>query len=135
MRVEQQHLSPAGLFSTRGLSFTQVVTSAPGKTLWVSGQTAWNADRKLVGGSDLGKQAEQALANLRTALEAAGATPRDVVFHLRARGSSWSRVVPSAAPAPDTHGVHSRRMAAVRYPGKVSPDSLSCPRREPIAER
>ena len=80
MSVAKEHLSPTGLFSTRGLGFTHVVTSAPGKTIHVSGQTAWNAERKLVGGADLGQQTEQALRNLRTALEAAGATPRDVVF-------------------------------------------------------
>ena len=79
MSVAKEHLSPTGLFSTRGLGFTHVVTSAPGKTIHVSGQTAWNAERKLVGGADLGQQAEQALRNLRTALEAAGATPADVV--------------------------------------------------------
>lgn len=80
MTVAKEHLSPAGLFSTKGFGFTHVVTSAPGKTIHVSGQVAWNAERKLVGGNDLGAQAEQALANLRTALAAAGATPRDVVF-------------------------------------------------------
>jgi enamine deaminase RidA (YjgF/YER057c/UK114 family) len=79
MSVRKEHLSPPGLFSTRGLGFTHVVTSAPGKTIHVSGQTAWNAERKLVGGADLGLQTEQALANLRTALAAAGATPTDVV--------------------------------------------------------
>jgi len=62
MSVEQQHLSPAGLFPTRGLGCTHVVTSAPGKRVWISGQTAWDADRKLAGGNDLGEQAEQALA-------------------------------------------------------------------------
>ncbi len=36
--------------------------------------------RKLVGGGNLALQDEQAFANLRTALEAAGAGPRDVVF-------------------------------------------------------
>ena len=80
MAIARQHLSPAGLFSTKGLGFTHVVRSEPGTTIWISGQTAWDADRKLVGGDDLGKQAEQALRNLRTALEAAGAGPRDVVF-------------------------------------------------------
>ena len=80
MSVRKEHLSPPGLFSTRGLGFTQVVTSAPGKTIHVSGQTAWNAERKLIGGADLRQQAEQALANLRTALAAAGATPADVVM-------------------------------------------------------
>jgi enamine deaminase RidA (YjgF/YER057c/UK114 family) len=79
MSVDKRHISPPELFSTKGLGFTQVVASAPGTTLHVSGQTAWNAERKLVGGSDLRAQAEQALANLRAALAAAGATPRDVV--------------------------------------------------------
>jgi enamine deaminase RidA (YjgF/YER057c/UK114 family) len=79
MSVKKQHLSPDGLFSTRGLGFTHVVTSAPGVTVHVSGQTAWNAKRELVGGDDLGLQAEQALKNLQIALEAAGAAPSDVV--------------------------------------------------------
>ena len=80
MSVAKEYLSPKGLFPTEGFGFTHVVTSAPGKTIHVSGQVAWNAERKLVGGNDLGAQAAQALANLRTALEAAGATPRDVAF-------------------------------------------------------
>ena len=79
MSVEKRHISPAGLFSTEpSLGFTHVVTSAPGTTVYI--ETAWNADRKLVGGTDLRLQAEQALRNLRTALEAASASPADVVF-------------------------------------------------------
>jgi enamine deaminase RidA (YjgF/YER057c/UK114 family) len=80
MPVAKRHISPPGLFSTDGLSFTQVVTSAPGTTVYISGQTAWDADRKIVGGTDLRLQAEQSLKNLRTALDAAGASPADVVF-------------------------------------------------------
>lgn len=80
MSVELKHIGPKELFSTQGLGFTHVVTSAPGTTVYVSGQTAWDAAHKIVGGDDLGAQAEQALRNLRIALEAAGATPRDVTF-------------------------------------------------------
>jgi enamine deaminase RidA (YjgF/YER057c/UK114 family) len=80
MPVAKQRISPPGLFSTRGLGFTHVVASAPGTTIYVSGQTAWDQDRKIVGGADLRLQAEQAFRNLRTALEAAGAVPADVVF-------------------------------------------------------
>jgi enamine deaminase RidA (YjgF/YER057c/UK114 family) len=80
MSVGKKHISPTGLFSTRGLGFTHVVTSTPGVTVHISGQTAWNAERKLVGGDDLGLQAKQALANLHAALAAAGATAADVVF-------------------------------------------------------
>ena len=79
MSVRKEHLSPPGLFSTRGLGFTHVVTSAPGKTIHVSGQTAWNAERKLDRRRRPGPADGPGAANLRTALEAAGATPADVV--------------------------------------------------------
>ena len=79
MTVTKQHIHPSGLFSTKSLGFTHVVTSSPGTTIYVSGQTAWSADRKIVGGSDLKLQAEAALENLRVALAAAKATPADVV--------------------------------------------------------
>jgi enamine deaminase RidA (YjgF/YER057c/UK114 family) len=80
MPVEKNHISPPGLFSTRRLGFTHVVTSSPGTTVHISGQTAWDKDRKIVGGNDLQRQAKQSFRNLRTALEAAGASPADVVF-------------------------------------------------------
>lgn len=80
MPVEKNHISPPGLFSTRRLGFTHVVTSSPGATVYISGQTAWDKDRKIVGGNDLQRQAKQSFRNLRTALEAAGASPADVVF-------------------------------------------------------
>jgi enamine deaminase RidA (YjgF/YER057c/UK114 family) len=78
--MQHDFFNPPELFSTQGLGFTHVVKSAPGTTIHISGQTAWNAERKLVGGSDLGLQAKQAFANLGIALAAAGAGPRDVVF-------------------------------------------------------
>ena len=45
----------------------------------LSGQTAWDAEKRLIGGSDLQAQAEQALSNVQTALVAAGGTLDDVV--------------------------------------------------------
>ncbi len=78
--MQHDYFNPPELFSTQGLGFTHVVKSAPGTTIHISGQTAWNAERKLVGGSDLALQAKQAFENLRVALAAADAGPRDVVF-------------------------------------------------------
>ena len=78
--MQHDYMNPPGLFSTQGLGFTHVVKSAPGTTIHISGQTAWNAERKIVGGDDLALQAKQAFDNLRTALEAADAGPRDVVL-------------------------------------------------------
>ncbi len=73
-----EHLQPKGLFESEKFGFTQVVTSPPGKLVFVSGQVAWNEQLELVGGGDLGEQTAQALTNLGHALAAAGASPADV---------------------------------------------------------
>ena len=78
--MSKQHIQPAALFSGERFGFTQVVTSPPGKLVFVSGQVAWDAELKLVGGSDLAAQAKQALRNLGEALRAAGASPSDLTM-------------------------------------------------------
>jgi len=76
--MTKQHIQPDDLFTSERFGFSQVVTSAPGKLVFVSGQTALDVDFKVVGGADLAAQARQALANLASALTAAGATRSDV---------------------------------------------------------
>jgi enamine deaminase RidA (YjgF/YER057c/UK114 family) len=55
------------------------VVASGERTLYVSGQTAWDAGKRLVGGPDLAAQARQAFRNLRTVVEAGGGTIADVV--------------------------------------------------------
>ena len=50
-----------------------------GSQVWVAGTTATGANGKLVGIGDAGAQTRQVLANIRTALERAGARIEDVV--------------------------------------------------------
>ena len=70
-------LNPKGLSTPTG--YTHVVTSTGGKTIYIAGQVALDADGKLVGAGDLRAQAVQIFENLKVALAAAGATFDDVV--------------------------------------------------------
>jgi len=77
---EKEFIQPDDTFESRRFGFTQVVTSAPGKMVFVSGQVALDRELKLVGDDDIAAQARQALANLGNSLKAAGATPDDVTM-------------------------------------------------------
>jgi signal peptidase I len=76
-RMEKEFINPPGLNKPPG--YTHVVTALGGKQIFIAGQTAWNASGELIGLGDLRAQTVQAFENLKTALEAAGASFRDVV--------------------------------------------------------
>jgi enamine deaminase RidA (YjgF/YER057c/UK114 family) len=77
--VTKERINPSSLFRSLDHGFSQAVSASGRRTLYVSGQTAWDANKRLVGGSDLRAQAKQALLNLRTVLDASGGTLADVV--------------------------------------------------------
>jgi enamine deaminase RidA (YjgF/YER057c/UK114 family) len=80
MTTMLQHIQPETLFPSARLGFTQVVTAAPGRLVFVSGQTACDQKGRPVGGGDVAAQAGAALENLGAALAAAGAGPGDVTM-------------------------------------------------------
>jgi enamine deaminase RidA (YjgF/YER057c/UK114 family) len=47
--------------------------------VFISGQTAWDTGKNIVGGDSVLEQARQAFRNLEKAMEAAGGTVKDVV--------------------------------------------------------
>ena len=74
-------LRPEGLVNSPAFSHVAVVP--PGATtIYVGGQNAVDATGALVGGDDAAAQTRQVMANLETALAAAGATIADVVEHV-----------------------------------------------------
>jgi 2-iminobutanoate/2-iminopropanoate deaminase len=77
--MPKEHINPKGLFPSVQHGFSQVVTARGGKTVYISGQTAWDADKQIIGGMNLGEQTRQALRNIRTAVAEAGGTLTDVV--------------------------------------------------------
>jgi enamine deaminase RidA (YjgF/YER057c/UK114 family) len=73
------YLNPKTLFNSLPFGFSQAVVTTGGKTIYLSGQTAWDANKQIVGGNNLGEQARQTLRNVQLAVEAAGGTLADVV--------------------------------------------------------
>lgn len=77
--MPKRHLNPETLFPSLPIGFSQAVVAEGGKTVYLSGQTAWDTNKQIVGGNDLGEQTRQALRNVQHAVEAAGGTLADVV--------------------------------------------------------
>lgn len=77
--MAKQHINPHSLFSSVPNGFSQAVVASGRRTIFVSGQTAWDAERNIVGGDSLLEQARQALRNIKAAVDASGGTLDDVV--------------------------------------------------------
>ena len=76
--MTKQHVNPASLFPSVEHGFSQVVIASGTRTVFISGQTAWDANKRIVG-RNLAEQARQALRNVKAAVEAAGGTLSDIV--------------------------------------------------------
>ncbi len=75
--AQTEFINPKGLAAPHG--YTHVITTKPGKMVFISGQVAMDAQGHLVGKNDLRAQTKQVFENLKTALTASGATFDDVV--------------------------------------------------------
>ncbi|MGY1641847.1 RidA family protein [Geodermatophilus sp. SYSU D00703] len=104
-----QRVDPPGLARPSG--YSHAVVAPPGRTVFLAGQTAMDADGRIVG-TDVVAQFEQALGNLLTALRAAGGEPAHLAsltvyavdladYRARAReiGAVWRRLVGDDYPA------------------------------------
>jgi enamine deaminase RidA (YjgF/YER057c/UK114 family) len=106
--VSVERIEPDGLPAPRGFAHAVV---GRGTTVFLAGQTAQDAEGRIVG-ADVVAQFEQALANLLTALRAAGGRPdqlasvtvyvidmADYRAHASAVGQVWQRLVGRTYPA------------------------------------
>ena len=76
--AQVKRVNPPALSTPTG--YTHIVeTTGAGRTIYISGQIAYDKAGTIVGGADMKAQAEQVFKNLQTALQAAGATFADVV--------------------------------------------------------
>ncbi len=107
--MTNQRIDPPGLARPSGFSHA-VVTTAD-RLVFLAGQTALDADGRIVAGGVVA-QFERALANLLTALAAAGGEPDDLVSltvyivdmddyraHAKEIGAVWRRLCGTGYPA------------------------------------
>jgi 2-iminobutanoate/2-iminopropanoate deaminase len=76
--MPKAHVNPPSLFASTEHGFSQIVIASGARTVFISGQTAWDANKQIVGRS-LGEQARQALRNVEAAVRAAGGSLTDIV--------------------------------------------------------
>jgi enamine deaminase RidA (YjgF/YER057c/UK114 family) len=114
--VAIERINPAGLARPSG--FSHVVTAPAGRLAFLAGQTALDENGQITGAGVV-EQFEQALANLLTALRAAGGEPAGLVSltvyavdladyrrHARELGEVWRRQAGRDYPAMAAVGVH-----------------------------
>ena len=77
--MPKEYINPNSLFPSLPHGFSQVVIATGRKMVFISGQTAWDARKNIVGGDSVLEQARQAFRNLEKAMEAAGGTLKDIV--------------------------------------------------------
>jgi enamine deaminase RidA (YjgF/YER057c/UK114 family) len=77
--MPKEYINPKGLFPSLQYGFSQIVASAGGKMVFLSGQVGWNEQQQMIGPNDLKAQTWQTFKNIETAMRAAGGTLTDVV--------------------------------------------------------
>jgi 2-iminobutanoate/2-iminopropanoate deaminase len=77
--MPKEYVNPNSLFPSLPHGFSQVVVASGRKMVFISGQTAWDVRKKIVGGDSILEQARQAFRDLRKAIGAAGGTLKEIV--------------------------------------------------------
>lgn len=77
--MAKQALNPKTLFNSLQYGFSQIVVAQGQRTVYFSGQVAWDEHENIVGANDLRAQVWQSLRNVETAVTTARATLNDIV--------------------------------------------------------
>jgi len=77
--MPKEYINPDNLFPSLPHGFSQIVVASGKRMVFISGQTAWDERKNIVGGDSVLEQARQAFRNLEKAMKEAGGTLKDVV--------------------------------------------------------
>jgi len=77
--MPKEYVNPDSLFPSLPYGFSQIVVASGKRMVFISGQTAWDERKGIVGGDSVLEQARQAFRNLAKAMEAVRGTLKDIV--------------------------------------------------------
>ena len=77
--MPKEYINPNNLFPSLPYGFSQIVVATGKKMIFISGQTAWDEQKNIVGRDSVLEQARQAFRNLEKAMGAVGGTLKDIV--------------------------------------------------------
>jgi 2-iminobutanoate/2-iminopropanoate deaminase len=76
--MPKEHINPSSLFSGLKYGFSQIVTAQGSRTVYLSGQVAFDPQENIIG-TNRKEQMQQALKNVKSALAEVGGSLSDVV--------------------------------------------------------
>lgn len=71
--------NPAGIWGPRGRAFSQGVVAPAGRTIYVTGQVAWDEDGNVIGPGDVHAQMVKSIENIEAILHEVGGRLDDIV--------------------------------------------------------
>ena len=77
--MPKEYLNPPELFNSLQHGFSQIVVSNPGKLIFLSGQVAWDQEKKMIH-KDFETQTRKAFENVQIAMAKAGGELKDIVL-------------------------------------------------------
>lgn len=77
--MSKAYINPPELAQTVPYGFSQIVTTGPGKQIFLSGQVGWFPNEEVVGDRDFKAQIWQSFRNLEIAIDKAGGSMTDIV--------------------------------------------------------
>ena len=78
--MARETINPKKLFNSTQYGFSQIAISTPGKLIFISGQVAWNENLQIVGENNLEIQTQEAIKNLKIAIESVGGTLENIMM-------------------------------------------------------
>ncbi len=77
--MTKEYINPEELFPSQQYGFSQIVTSNPGKLVFLSGQVGWSENQEFPDACDFNSQIIQTFKNIDTAMSKAGGSLTDIV--------------------------------------------------------